>query len=184
MPQKKLHFFASFLLFLAFFGYQVYKQYNPSKNVLSVQEKKQTAISATTVVKVIDGDTLEVLIDGKKEKVRVIGINTPETVDPRRPVECFGKEASNHAKSLLSGQTVTLESDPTQDNKDKYGRLLRYVNLPDGTDFGLTMISEGYAYEYTYEVPYKYQTQYKKAQLEAEKGEKGLWSDASCSGKK
>lgn len=184
MSQKKLRFIASFLLFLAFFGYQVYKQYNPSKNVLSVQEKKQTVVSQTTVVKVIDGDTLEVLIDGKKEKVRVIGINTPETVDPRRAVECFGKEASDKAKSLLSGKEVRLEEDPTQDNRDKYGRLLRYVFFTDGTDFGLTMVSEGYAYEYTYDVPYKYQKQYKKAQIESEKGEKGLWSDAPCNGRK
>lgn len=184
MSQKKLHLIASFLLFLAFFGYQVYKQYNPSKNVLSVQEKKQSVVSVATVVKVIDGDTLEVLIDGKKEKVRVIGINTPETVDPRRPVECFGKESSDKAKSLLSGKSVRLEQDQTQDSIDKYGRLLRYVFLPDGTDFGLTMIREGYAYEYTYDLPYKFQEEYKKAQEEAESAGKGLWSESSCSGKK
>lgn len=184
MSQKKLRFIASFLLFLAFFGYQVYKQYYPSKNVLSLQEKKQTDTAQTTVTKVIDGDTLEVLVDGKKEKVRVIGINTPETVDPRRPVECFGKEASSYAKSLLSNKTIKLESDTTQADKDKYGRLLRYVFLSDGTDFGMTMIKEGYAYEYTYDIPYKFQKEYKNAQKEAETGLRGLWSDTSCGGKK
>lgn len=184
MTQKKLRILSSFLLFLAFLGFQVYKQYYPSKDVLSAREKKQTLVSQTTVTKVIDGDTIEVLIDGQKQKVRVIGINTPETVDPRRPVECFGKEASDNAKSLLLNQTVKLESDPTQADKDKYGRLLRYMFLPDGTDFGLTMIKEGYAYEYTYDIPYKYQKEYKAAQKEAESGQKGLWSNTSCGGKK
>lgn len=184
MSQRKLRLITSSLLILAFFGYQIYKQYYPTKKVLSLQEQKQTAIAQTQVAKVIDGDTIEVLVNGKKEKVRVIGINTPETVDPRRPVECFGKEASSYAKSLFSDKTVKLESDPTQADRDKYGRLLRYVFLPDGTDFGLTMIKEGYAYEYTYDIPYKYQDEYKIAQKEAESLKKGLWSDTTCGGKK
>src|SRR3712207_834205 len=88
------------------------------------------------VVKVVDGDTLDVKNkEGITERLRLIGINTPETVDPRKPVECFGKEASNRAKTLLHGGTVTLEFDPTQDTRDKYGRLLAYVILPDGTNY-------------------------------------------------
>ncbi len=181
MSRRKVNLIASILLFLAFFGYSSYKQYYPSKKVLSLQEQKQTT-TQTQVVKIIDGDTIEVLIDGKKEKVRVLGINTPETVDPRRPVECFGKEASDKAKSLLSNQSVRLESDPTQNDRDKYGRLLRYVFLSDGTDYGLTMIKDGYAYEYTYEIPYKFQKEYKKAQSEAENRQEGLWSSATCKG--
>ena len=125
-----------------------------------------------SVVKVVDGDTIDVNINNQTKRIRVIGINTPEVVDPRKTVECFGKEASEKAKSILLGKKVRLEKDPTQGDIDKYGRLLRYVFLEDGTDFGLLMIKEGYAYEYTYNIPYKYQKQYKQAQKEAENQKK------------
>ena len=134
------------------------------------------------VVKVVDGDTIDVSINGKVERVRLIGINTPETVDPRKPVECFGVEASNKAKSLLTGKKVVLEDDASQGERDKYGRLLRYVFLEDGTNFNLLMIRDGYAYEYTYNLPYKYQAEFKKAQKEAEVNRGGLWGDL-CQGK-
>lgn len=127
------------------------------------------------VMKVVDGDTIDVLLDGKVERIRLIGINTPETVDPRRPVECFGKEASEKAKSILSGKLIVLESDPTQGERDKYDRLLRYVFLEDGTNLNLSMIQEGYAYEYTYNLPYKYQTAFKQAQRKAKENKMGLW---------
>ncbi len=119
-------------------------------------------------------------IDGKKETLRLIGIDTPETVDPRKPVQCFGKEASAKAKSLLSGKSVRLEADPTQGERDKYQRLLRYVFLEDGTNFDKLMISEGYAHEYTYNTPYKYQSEFKQAQKEAEASKVGLWADNAC----
>lgn len=136
------------------------------------------------VLKVVDGDTIDVLIDGKTERLRLIGINTPETVDPRREVECFGKEASNKAKEILDNQFVVLENDTTQSERDKYGRLLRYVFLPDGTNFILFMIEEGYAYEYTYDGSYKYQKEFKLAQEYAKNNQKGLWSGTTCSGVK
>lgn len=132
------------------------------------------------VASVIDGDTIQVIIDNKKETLRLIGIDTPETVDPRKPVQCFGKEASAKAKSLLSGKSVRLESDPTQGERDKYQRLLRYVFLEDGTNFNKLMISEGYAHEYTYNMPYKYQSEFKQAQKEAEENKRGLWADDAC----
>lgn len=134
------------------------------------------------VVKVVDGDTIDVNIDGKTERLRLIGIDTPETVDPRKPVQCFGKEASNKAKELLEGKKVRLESDDSQDNRDKYDRLLRYVHLEDGTLYNKIIIAEGYAHEYTYNVPYKYQSEFKQAQKEAEEAEKGLWSPSTCNG--
>ncbi len=137
---------------------------------------------AGQVVGVVDGDTVDVQINGAVERMRLIGINTPETVDPRRPVECFGKEASEHAKQLLSGQQVLVESDPSQDTRDKYGRLLVYVWLPEGRLFNLQMIVDGYAYEYTYDNPYKYQATFKQAEAEARSAERGLWSPATCAG--
>ena len=140
----------------------------------------QSAQKLYKVIKVVDGDTVTVDMDGTKETLRLIGINTPETVDPRKPVECFGKEASDKAKEVLNGKSVILENDPTQGERDKYGRLLRYVFLEDGTNFNKLMIAEGYAYEYTYSTPYKYQSEFKEAQKEAEKNKRGLWADDAC----
>lgn len=133
------------------------------------------------VLKVIDGDTVNVEIEGKSQTIRLIGIDSPETVDPRKPVQCFGKEASNIAKELLTGKNVTLEDDSTQGNTDKYDRLLRYIYLEDGTSVNKYMISEGYAHEYTYQSnPYKYQTEYIKAGQSARENKKGLWADDAC----
>jgi endonuclease YncB( thermonuclease family) len=148
--------------------------------------EEQNSISQKTypVVKVVDGDTLDVNIDGKTERLRLIGIDTPETVDPRKSVQCFGVEASNKAKELLLGQNVGLEADESQGERDKYKRLLRYVFLPDGTNFNLFMIAEGYAHEYTYGESYKYQSEFKQAQIEARNNQKGLWSAETCSGNK
>lgn len=135
------------------------------------------------VASVVDGDTLKVAIDGKEETLRLIGMNTPETVDPRRPVQCFGREASNKAKELLSGKKINLEADPTQGERDKYGRLLRYVFLEDGTNFNQLMIAQGYAHEYTYDSnPYKYQKEFKEAEKAARADQKGLWSKDTCAG--
>ncbi|MBI2334252.1 thermonuclease family protein [Candidatus Daviesbacteria bacterium] len=133
-----------------------------------------------TVSSVIDGDTIQVVIDSKKETIRLIGIDSPETVDPRKPVQCFGKEASAKLKSLISGKSVRLEADQSQDNRDKYQRFLRYVFLEDGTNVNKLMVSEGFAYEYTYNTPYKYQSEFKQAQKEAEENKRGLWADNAC----
>jgi micrococcal nuclease len=132
------------------------------------------------VIKVVDGDTLSLSINGQTETIRLIGINTPETVDPRKPVECFGKQASDKAKSLLSGQEVALETDPSQGERDKYDRLLGYIFFSDGTFFNKLMIQEGYAYEYTYNVPYKYQAEFKQSEQEAKLAKRGLWADGAC----
>ena len=94
--------------------------------------------------RVIDGDTLEVSINGQTEKVRLIGVDTPESVHPSKSVECFSIEASNKAKSTLEDQRVRLESDPSQSDRDKYQRLLRYVFLEDSTNFNRMMIEHGF----------------------------------------
>ena len=132
------------------------------------------------VIKVVDGDTLAVDIAGHSTTVRMIGVDTPETVDPRKPVQCFGVEASNKSKTALSGQSVKLEFDPSQGKLDKYGRLLAYVFLPDGTNWNDRLIRDGYAHEYTYRLPYKYQTQFKEAEKFARENDKGLWGPGVC----
>lgn len=136
-----------------------------------------------SVISVTDGDTFRVTKDGKTYTIRVLGIDTPETKDPRKPVQCFGNEATAKAKSLLDHSHVQLEPDPTQDDIDRYGRLLRYVYLEDGRLFNLIMIEEGYAFEYTYQTAYQKQQQFKDAQKVAQQHGAGLWADNTCKGK-
>jgi micrococcal nuclease len=80
----------------------------------------------------------------------MIGLDTPETVDPREPVQCFGFEASAQAKSIFGGQSVFLETDPSQDSVDRFGRTLAYIGTESGRLFNLDMIADGYAFEYNH----------------------------------
>jgi len=121
---------------------------------------------------VVDGDTIK-LESGKI--LRYIGIDTPETVDPRKPVQCYGKEASAKNKELVEGKEVKLEKDVSE--KDKYGRLLRYVWLGDVLVNEL-LISEGYAQSSSYPPDVKYQDRFIEAQRLAREENKGLWGDA------
>lgn len=126
------------------------------------------------VTKVVDGDTID-LESG--QTVRLVGIDTPETVDPRRPVGCFGKEASNETKSLLTGKQVILQKDIS--DKDKYGRILRYVYLPldNGTILFVNdyLVREGFAKVYTYPPDVKFNEQFRQAEIEARENKRGLW---------
>jgi len=140
----------------------------------------KTADDLYKVTRVVDGDTVDVQVGEKVERVRLIGIDTPEIVDPRKPVQCFGKESSDAAKKYLEGTSVSLKPDTTQSDRDVYGRLLRYVYLSDGTDFGLMMIKQGFAHEYTYIIPYALQAEYKSAETDARNNKRGLWADEAC----
>ncbi len=137
---------------------------------LAKNEIKDSAL--VKVTRVIDGDTIE--IEGG-ERVRYIGMDTPETVDPRKPVQCFGVEASNKNKELVEGKMVRLEKDIT--DRDKYNRLLRYVYVGD-TFINLELVKQGFAYSYSYPPDIKYQDQILKAQQEAREAKRGLW--AAC----
>jgi micrococcal nuclease len=137
--------------------------------------------TAARVVRVVDGDTVDLILDGRTERVRLIGVNTPESVDPRRPVECLGREASARAKELLpAGVDVQVEPDPTQDTRDRFGRLLLYVYLPSGQSLGHELIRQGFANEYTYDRPYRDQALHHAAQREAESAGRGLWAPGAC----
>lgn len=160
------------MLLLAFFG----NKQTPNGPVVR-------PTSGYRVTSVIDGDTIEVDDAGKIEKVRLLGIDTPELHDPRKPVQCFAAEASKKSQQLMDNQVVQLESDPSQGDRDKYGRLLRYVYLPDGRQINQLLVEEGYAHEYTYQSqPYKYQQQYKTAQTEARESSRGFWAADTCGG--
>lgn len=131
------------------------------------------------VVRVVDGDTVVV---APATKLRLIGMDTPETVDPRRPVQCFGREASARAHELLDGTAVWIEYDASQGRFDRYGRTLAYVWLADGRLFEQVMIGEGYAHEYTYDLPYRYQDLLIGAERAARNTDRGLWSPETCHG--
>lgn len=130
------------------------------------------------VLHVFDGDTFSVKIDDKVEMVRVIGIDSPETGEKYRDKECYGKEATERAVELLGGGKVRLEADPTQADRDKYDRLLRYVYLADGTFFNLVMIEEGFAEEYTFEgLAYEHQKDFLEVENFAKDNGEGLWGE-------
>jgi len=150
-----------------------------SVNIKNLKEDRKYYL----VTKVVDGDTIDVLTETTTERVRLIGINTPEVVDPRKPVECFGREASAKAHELLENKKVYLAADETQDNRDKYKRLLRYAFREDGLFYNLEIIKQGYAYEYTYQIPYQYQTEFKAAQILARENKLGFWADDACAAK-
>lgn len=148
---------------------------------LNPDDKNITSATAT-VTHVVDGDTVDVNLNCKIETIRFIGMDTPETVDPRKPVQCYGKEASDNSKALLTDKTITLQFDPSQDRRDKYGRLLAYIIL-DGVNIDEQLVQEGFAREYTYKVPYEYQKQFKAAQKNAQTAGLGLWASSTCDGK-
>ena len=154
-------------------------QLSPSSTPSPVMTSPVSTMSVK-VVKIIDGDTVNVEIENKTYSVRLIGIDAPEVHDPRKPVQCFAKEATTKLNEALSGKLVYLESDPTQGDKDQYNRLLRYIFLEDGTNIDKLMISGGYAHEYIYNLPYKYQEEFKQAEKEAREAERGLWADDAC----
>ena len=133
-----------------------------------------------TVTKVVDGDTIRVDDNGQRQTIRLIGLDTPESVDPRKPVQCFAHEASAQAEIVLDGRSVYLETDPSQDSVDRYGRTLAYVWTESGRLFNLDMIAEGYAHEYTYDLPYRYQDIFRTAEDNARTDERGLWSPNTC----
>jgi len=130
-----------------------------------IDNKRQSA----RVTRVIDGDTIE-LENG--QKVRYIGINTPETVDPRKTVECFGEEASAKNKELVEGKTIKLEKDVSE--TDKYSRLLRYVYV-DNIFVNDYLVRQGFAYASTFPPDVKYQDQFRGAEQEAKGNSRGLW---------
>ncbi len=135
-----------------------------------------------SVSRIVDGDTIRVIIEDREEVVRLVNINAPESVDPRESVECMGEEASEIMSQLVYGKKVRLEEDRSQSSRDRYQRLLRFVFLEDGTDVGLEMIRLGYAYSTPYgSSAHKYLDEYELAQEEAIKSKRGLWDLAACS---
>ncbi|MET4637828.1 thermonuclease family protein [Mycetocola sp. 2940] len=130
-----------------------------------------------TVVRVVDGDTLVVDRGNGDERVRLVGVDTPETVAPNAPVECFGPEASAYLTGLLAGRTVSLDPDPSQADTDRYGRLLRYVWVADAGTWNsveVLLLSGGFAEPYR--DSHSRKAGFDALGVEAQTGGRGLWS--------
>jgi micrococcal nuclease len=126
----------------------------------------------------VDGDTVAVNMNGSVETVRFIGVDTPETHKPNTPVQCYGPEAAAHTKAAISKYgEVRLQADPLDTNRDRYGRLLRYVYLPDGTLLDKKIISDGYGFAYL-DFPFSKKTEFAQAEQAARSAKLGLW--AAC----
>lgn len=146
-----------------------------------------------TVTRAVDGDTIEVEITGRLEGpgagdaavgasyvVRLLGIDTPESVSPREPVECFGREASAATGALLEGATVKLVKDVEE--RDGFDRLLRYVYL--GAELAnARLVANGYAHALTYPPNVRHSKLFVQLQSEARQSSRGLWSLDTCSGR-
>jgi len=150
-----------------------------STNSDDASEASNTGANAT-IDRVVDGDTIVAIIDGQREKVRLIGIDTPETVKPDSPVECFGPEASAFTKSLLpEGTPIRIERDV--EARDKYDRLLGYIyRADDGLFVNLEIIAKGYANLLTYPPNVAHVEEFKAAATAAREADLGLW--AGCDG--
>jgi micrococcal nuclease len=143
------------------------KSLRPSK-----ERRKTSRGPRAYVARVIDGDTIEVILQGVETDLRLIGFDTPETVHPSEPVECFGRAASDYTRNALEGRTVTLEFDV--EKTDRYERTLAYV-WTDGSLFNETILREGFAAVSTYPPNVRYVERFLDAQRSARNDERGLW---------
>lgn len=166
------------ILLIAFF---LVKKFTDTDNVTGKNEKSGNYV---TVIRVVDGDTFEL---ETKERVRLLGIDTPEKYESKKldrdanssgmdkkTVKKLGQMASDYVKGFVEGKKVRLERDPTNDDKDRYGRLLRYVYLEDGTCVNAKIIQDGYAQVYE-SFPITKMEEFRKLQREARENNRGLW---------
>jgi micrococcal nuclease len=148
--------------------------YDGDKQAVIIDSFDPEGKTLVTIDRVVDGDTVEANINGVEEKIRLIGVDTPETVKPNTPVMPYGPEASNFTKATLTGQQVYLDFDAQQ--RDKYGRLLAYVYLKDGTFFNAKLVREGYARVETIAPDVKHANLFVALLKEARNDHKGFWS--------
>ncbi|MFP3091343.1 thermonuclease family protein [Treponema sp. TIM-1] len=154
---------------------------NVAELALSAEAELPRMVPAE-VIDHVDGDTVRVRIQnapdqvGPVETIRLIGVDTPETVHPSKPVERFGKEASNFTREGLLGKSVYLAFD--WDLRDRYGRLLAYIYTGDGRCFNAFLIREGYGFAYT-RFPFQFMEEFRTLERQARDEKRGLWGDNS-----
>ena len=150
------------------------------KNINSSTQVKTEWLIQVYVTRVVDGDTIIVEINEdipnlqRRERVRLLGVDTPETVHPNREVEFYGKEASDYTKMMLEGKNVYLAFD--WDLRDRYGRLLAYIYLADGVCFNAVQIYYGYAHALT-RYPFKFINEFRELEKSARIRKAGLWGE-------
>jgi len=127
------------------------------------------------VVRVVDGDTVRVRLDGREEPLRYIGIDTPETKRPNTPVQCFGRRADERNRRLVADRSVRLRFDV--ERRDRYGRLLAYVyREPDGLFVNAALLREGYAQPLTVPPNVAHGREFSRLAGQARRAGRGLWS--------
>ena len=170
MSKRNWSFLVAILLVIVGLYYQNHQKPKISgivydKSVVAAEEQP------IKVARVIDGDTIE-LING--ERLRYIGMDTPEEFDARKPVQCYAKEAADENKKLVEGQTITFYKD--HNSKDAYGRWLGFVYLSDGTFVNDLLVSQGYAFAYPYPPDTSKAAQFAQSEKSAFDAKLGLWS--------
>jgi micrococcal nuclease len=175
---KSIWFLLLLLLILCFGGYKAITQINKNPSVtssasLGLKMDNETKYTAAQVTEVVDGDTIHVLIDNKKETVRLVLVDTPETKHPTKPIEPFGPEASQFTKDLLAGKQVKLVPDVSV--RDRYGRLLMYVWVDDRMVNEL-LLEKGLARVAVFPPDVKYLEAFRAIQKKAQEAELGIWS--------
>lgn len=153
-------------------------------NIISVSNEKSSNTTVSTdinelnkyeVISVTDGDTFKINYNGKEKKVRLIGVDTPESVSPNKEKNNnYGKEASNYTKERLEGKNVSIEFDVQE--TDQYGRFLAYVYLEDGTMYNKELLEKGYAQVATYPPNVKYVEEFEEIQKQARENKVGFWA--------
>ena len=169
---KKLSYLFFYVFLVAGLGIALNQSLKQFPEILSSSSTGSNK-EQITLTKVIDGDTIKVIVGGTEQSVRLIGLNAPEIGD------CRGDWSRSELEKLLADQTILLESDTTQGEKDKYGRLLRYIHTGRGLNVNEKIIEIGGAKEYTYDKDYKYKELFVNAQNTAKKDKLGVWG-APC----
>ena len=139
--------------------------------------------ATATVLRIVDGDTVDVVDDTRgKLRIRIIGLDTPETVKPAHAVACGGPEATEFARENLAGQRVAVITDPTQDLHDRYGRTLAYLVKAGNWDYSVEAVRAGMGRAYVYDhSPATRAPQIAAAEDEARQAHRGLWGPP-CNG--
>lgn len=148
----------------------------------AIPANAEPVIATAEVLRVVDGDTIDIRDDVRgRLRIRVLGIDTPETKKPGYTVGCWGPEATAFAQSNLVGQRVAVQLDPTQDRTDRYGRTLAYLVRGDGWDYSVEAARAGAAKAYVYDRPVSRYDAIQSAEGESRAAGRGLWG-APCFG--
>lgn len=168
---KKFGLIIVLIIIFLLFGY--FDKNSNSTHATDTEKYTKKYTEEVVVAQVFDGDTFSAKINGVTEKIRILGIDTPEVSGGYKDAECFGENASVFTKKKLTGKIVTLYESKIGDKTDKYGRFLRYVEF-EKKDFGELLILEGYAQSYK-KFPHDRKLEYNQSEKNAKDQKKGLW---------